>query len=113
MDLSNGLISGVQTAARLTPRQMMIIAERRLTGSSPIRPLLGPEYATAILWAEAALGKALPPPTGRRSRGSSTEPGWSTTTTGYPRQVKLSIAKNFSIFSLQGSTATFLMRSSL
>ena len=61
MDLSNGLISGVQTAARLTPRQMMIIAERRLTGSSPIRPLLGPEYATAILWAEAALGKALPP----------------------------------------------------
>ena len=61
MDLSNGLISGVQTAARLTPRQMMIIAERRLTGSSPIRPRLGPEYATAILWAEAALGKALPP----------------------------------------------------
>ena len=61
MDLSNGLISGVQTAARLTPRQMMIIAERRLTGSSPIRPGLGPEYATAILWAEAALGKALPP----------------------------------------------------
>ena len=61
MDLSNGLISGVQTAARLTPRQMMIIAERRLTGSSPIRPELGPEYATAILWAEAALGKALPP----------------------------------------------------
>ena len=61
MDLSNGLISGVQTAARLTPRQMMIIAERRLTGSSPVRPELGPEYATAILWAEAALGKALPP----------------------------------------------------
>ena len=64
MDLSNGLISGVQTAARLTPRQMMIIAERRLTGSSPVRPELGPEYATAILWAEAALGKALPPPQG-------------------------------------------------
>ena len=36
----------------------MFIAERRLSGSSPLRPQLGPEYALAILWAEAALGKA-------------------------------------------------------
>ena len=37
---------------------MMLIAERRLSGSSPLRPSLGPEYAVAILWAEGALAKA-------------------------------------------------------
>ena len=42
---------------------MMLIAERRLSGSSPLRPSIGPEYAVAILWAEGALGKAGP---GRR-----------------------------------------------
>ena len=36
----------------------MLIAERRLSGSSPLRPSLGPEYAVAILWAEGALAKA-------------------------------------------------------
>ena len=55
MELSRGLIAGVETAARLTQRQMMLIAERRLSGVSPLRPNIGPEYALAIIWAEAAL----------------------------------------------------------
>ena len=53
--LSQGLIAGVETSARLTRRQLMLIAERRLSGVSPLRPNIGPEYALAIIWAEAAL----------------------------------------------------------
>ena len=34
---------------------MMLIAERRFSGVSPLRPNIGPEYALAIIWAEAAL----------------------------------------------------------
>ena len=37
---------------------MMLIAERRLSGVSPLRPNIGPEYALAIIWAEAALALA-------------------------------------------------------
>ena len=48
----------METEARLTRRQMMLIAERRLTGVSPLRPNIGPEYALAIIWAEAALALA-------------------------------------------------------
>ena len=53
--LSQGLIAGVETSARLTRRQLMLIAERRFSGVSPLRPNIGPEYALAIIWAEAAL----------------------------------------------------------
>ena len=60
MDLSNGLIAGVQTEASISWRQMMDIAEVRLRGSNPIRASLGPEYALAIIWAEGALVKAGP-----------------------------------------------------
>ena len=55
VELSHGLIAGVETTARLTRRQMMLIAERRFSGVSPLRPNIGPEYALAIIWAEAAL----------------------------------------------------------
>ena len=53
--LSQGLIAGMETSARLTRRQLMLIAERRFSGVSPLRPNIGPEYALAIIWAEAAL----------------------------------------------------------
>ena len=36
----------------------MMIAERRLSGSSPLRPGLGPEFALAVIWAEGALARA-------------------------------------------------------
>ena len=36
----------------------MFIAESRLSGSAPLRPQIGPEFALAVLWAEAALAKA-------------------------------------------------------
>ena len=49
----------METSARLTRRQMMLIAERRFSGVSPLRPDIGPEYALAIIWAEAALALAL------------------------------------------------------
>ena len=52
------MISGQQTEARLGWERMMYIADRRLSGDSPLRPGLGPEYALAILWAEAALSRA-------------------------------------------------------
>jgi len=60
VDLSNGLIAGVQTEASISWRQMMYIADVRLKGSHPLRASLGPEYALAIIWAEGALTKAGP-----------------------------------------------------
>ena len=36
----------------------MLIAERRFSGVSPLRPNIGPEFALAIIWAEAALALA-------------------------------------------------------
>ena len=55
VEISRGLIAGVETAARLTWRQMMLIAVARLRHDNPLRPHLGPEYALAIIWAEGAL----------------------------------------------------------
>ena len=55
VEISRGLIYGVETAARLTWRQMMIIAVARLRHGNPLRPHLGPEYALSIIWAEGAL----------------------------------------------------------
>ena len=55
VEISRGLIAGVETAARLTWRQMMLIAGERLRHDNPLRPGLGPEYALAIIWAEGAL----------------------------------------------------------
>ena len=55
VEISRGLIYGVETAARLTWRQMMIIAVARLRHDNPLRPGLGPEYALSIIWAEGAL----------------------------------------------------------
>ena len=55
VEISRGLIAGVETAARLTWRQMMLIAVARLRQDNPLRPHLGPEYALAIIWAEGAL----------------------------------------------------------
>ena len=60
MDLSNGLIAGVQTEASISWSQMMYIAEVGLLGSWRLRDSLGPEYALAIIWAEGALVKAGP-----------------------------------------------------
>ena len=34
---------------------MMDIAERRISGTHPLRPAVGKEYALAIEWAEGAL----------------------------------------------------------
>ena len=55
VEISRGLIAGVETAARLTWRQMMFAAGERLSGQNPLRPGLGPEFALAIIWAEGAL----------------------------------------------------------
>ena len=55
VEISRGLIAGVETAARLTWRQMMLIAVARLRQDNPLRPHLGPETALAIIWAEGAL----------------------------------------------------------
>ena len=55
VEISRGLIAGVETAARLTWRQMMFAAGERLSGKNPLRPGLGPEFALAIIWAEGAL----------------------------------------------------------
>ena len=55
VEISRGLIYGVETAARLTWRQMMFAAGERLSGKNPLRPGLGPEFALAIIWAEGAL----------------------------------------------------------
>ena len=40
LDLASGLISGVQTKARLTSVQMMNIARARFSGKSPLRPAI-------------------------------------------------------------------------
>ena len=55
IELAEGRIMNVQTKARLSAEQMMDIARRRISGSHPMRPRNGREYALAIEWAEAAL----------------------------------------------------------
>ena len=55
VEISRGLIAGVETAARLTWRQMMFAAGERLSGKNPLRPGLGPEFALAIILAKGAL----------------------------------------------------------
>ena len=55
VDMAYGRIRGVQTEARLSARQMMNIAQRRISGLHPMRPSVGKEYALAIEWAEGAL----------------------------------------------------------
>ena len=50
-------IGDQRTSARLTPRQMGDIAASRLSGQQPLRPGLGPEFALAVLWAEAGLAR--------------------------------------------------------
>ena len=46
-----------RTSALLTPRHMGDIAASRLSGRQPLRPGLGPEFALAVLWAEAGLAR--------------------------------------------------------
>ena len=76
LDMSNGIILGHQTSARLNFHQvreqkiflnvcklslfvqMYEIAKRRGRGISPMRPQIKTEFALAIIWAEAALIKA-------------------------------------------------------
>ena len=55
MQLAGGNIQGVQTEGRLSVKQMMNIAERRISGTQPMRPAIGKEFALAIEWAEGAL----------------------------------------------------------
>ena len=55
MQLAGGIIQGVQTEGRLSVNQMMNIAERRISGTQPMRPAIGKEFALAIEWAEGAL----------------------------------------------------------
>jgi len=55
VEMAAGKIRGVQTEGRLSVRQMMNIAESRISGAQPMRPAIGKEYALAIEWAEGAL----------------------------------------------------------
>jgi hypothetical protein len=55
VELANGKIKEVQTEGKLSVKQMMNIAERRISGRSPLRPAIGKEFALAIEWAEGAL----------------------------------------------------------
>jgi len=55
VDMAEGIIQEVQTEGRLSVRQMLMIAESRMTGLHPSRPQTGKEYALAIEWAEGAL----------------------------------------------------------
>ena len=54
VELAGGKIKDTQTEGRLSVKQMMNIAERRISGAQPMRPAIGKEYALAIEWAEAA-----------------------------------------------------------
>merc|ERR1712142_774366 len=47
VEMAGGRIRGVQTEGRLSGRQMMMIAESRMSGVQPLRPGLGREYAIA------------------------------------------------------------------
>ena len=51
---------GVSTSAVLTTMEMLDIATRRITGTTPIRPGVYKEYALAYEWTEAALS-TIPP----------------------------------------------------
>ncbi len=55
-----GKILGVATSAGLTTMEMLDIATRRITGTTPIRPGVYKEYALAYEWTEAALS-TIPP----------------------------------------------------
>jgi len=55
VEMAEGKIQEVQTKGRLSVRQMMNIAEKRISGKQPLRPYIGKEYALAIEWAEGAL----------------------------------------------------------
>ena len=58
VELAGGKIKDTQTEGRLSVKQMMNIAERRISGAQPMRPAIGKEYALAIEWAEGALTMA-------------------------------------------------------
>ena len=55
VEMARGKIKDVQTKGKLSAKQMMNIAERRMSGKQPMRPAIGKEYALAIEWAEGAL----------------------------------------------------------
>jgi len=55
VEMAEGLIRGVNTEGRLSVRQMMMIAESRISGAQPMRPHIVKEFALAIEWAEGAL----------------------------------------------------------
>lgn len=55
VEMADGQIKGVKTEAKLSVRQMMNIAESRISGIQPMRPAIAKEYALAIEWAEGAL----------------------------------------------------------
>ena len=55
IDISQGLFLGTKSEARLSRRQMVMIANSRYSGEHPQRPHLLKEYALALEWAEASL----------------------------------------------------------
>lgn len=55
LDIAQGILMGTDSKAKLSRRQMMMIAYSRFSGEQSLRPHLGKEYALALEWAEAAL----------------------------------------------------------
>ena len=53
--LAAGRVGSRQTEARLRPAHLATIAELLLSGRAPLRPGLGPQFALAVIWAEAGL----------------------------------------------------------